>query len=34
MLALVLWIGILGWGLNAVLLAMQSRLFAHRGAAA
>lgn len=34
MLALVLWIGILGWGLNAVLLGVQSRLFAHRGAAA
>jgi NitT/TauT family transport system permease protein len=33
MLALLLWVGLLGWGLSAGLLALQKRLFGAQGAA-
>jgi NitT/TauT family transport system permease protein len=31
MLALLVWVGLIGWGLNVALLALERRLFAHRG---
>ena len=31
MLAVLLWVGLIGWGLNVALLRLERRLFAHRG---
>jgi ABC-type nitrate/sulfonate/bicarbonate transport system permease component len=31
MLAVLVWVGLIGWGKNAALLALERRMFAHRG---